>query len=330
MKNAFLSYSLSMMRGALLGAVLLVAQLAHGQAYPSKPITVIVPFAAGTVSDLVFRSVGSNMAKALPGSVIVENRPGGNGIIAWEYVVKRQPADGYTLAGSTNSNLTLSVFTKDLPLDPVNDLVPVAIVAESPLVIHSPANAPWNTMEEMVAYAKANPGKLNWGGAGTTSFTALNAVAITNRDNLNIVQVPFVGGNNQAIISLLANDIQLLFSTVVEATPNLLAKKTKGLGWTGETRIAAFPNIPTLAELGYPGQAGVWWAINVRPGTPKPIIDRLNAAARNAVQQADVKEFFSKNGFIAGEATPENAAKRYETIHKQYKEIALKAGLKPQ
>ena len=311
-------------------AAMLAAPFAASQAYPAKAVTIYVPFAPGTVTDLVFRAVGNAMARDLNTSVIIDNKPGGNGVIAWEFVSRRQPADGYSIAASTNSNLSLPVFTKDLPIDPVKELSPVAIVAESPLLLHSPISAPWNTMAEMVAYAKANSGKLNWGSSGSTSIATLNAYAIMQQDGLNIVTIPFQGGNNQAIIALLANDVQLLFSTAAEGMTNTQAKKTKGLGLTGEQRVASFPGIPTLAELGYPNQVGVWWALNVRPGTPKPIIDRLYAAARTAVQQQDVKDFFAKSGINAAEVPPDVVAKRYADIHKLYQDVAARAGLKPQ
>jgi len=311
-----------------------VAAFPHGvsaQAYPAKPITIFVPFAAGTVTDMVFRSVGSGMSKNLNVSVIIDNKPGANGIIAWEHVVKRMPADGYSMAATTNSNLSLPVFTKDLPIDPVKDLAPVAVVAESPLMLHSPMAAPWNNMAEMVAYAKANPGKLNWGMSGSTSIASLNTYAIMQQDNLNIVVVPFQGGNNQAIIALLANDVQLLFSTAAEASANIGAKKTKGLGLTGLQRHeAVFPGAPTLAELGYPAQYGVWWALNVRAGTPRPVIDRLNAAARSALQQPETKTFFAKANISAAETSPEDVAKRYEEVSRIYQNVAQKANIRPQ
>ena len=311
-------------------AIALGSAQALAQAYPSRPITMVVPFAPGTITDLVFRSVAGAMARNLGTSVIIDNKPGGNGVIAWEFVVRRQPNDGYTIAASTNSNLSLPVFTKDLPIDPVKELQPVGVVAESPLLLHSPVGAPWNSMAELVAYAKANPGKLNWGSSGSTSIANLNAYAIMQRDNLNIVTIPFQGGNNQAIIALLANDVQLLFSTAAEGRVNTEAKKTKGLGLTGEVRVAAFPGVPTLAEIGYPGQVGVWWALNVRPGTSQAIVDRLHAAARFAVQQQEVRDFFGKSGINASEGGPEALAKRYELISKQYQDVAAKAGIKPQ
>ncbi len=311
-------------------AAAVAAPHAVAQAYPAKPITVYVPFAPGTITDLVFRVVSGAMAKNLNTPVIIDNKIGANGIIAWEFVVRRQPADGYSIAASTNSTLSLPVFTKDLPIDPVKELSPVAIVAESALLLHSPVAVPWNSMAEMVAYARANPGKLNWGSSGSTSIATLNAHAIMQRDGLDIVTIPFQGGNNQAIIALLANDVQLLFSTAAEGRVNTEAKRTKGLGLTGEVRVAAFPGIPTLAEIGYPGQVGVWWALNVRQGTSQPIVDRLHAAARFAVQQQEVKDVFGKSGINASEVGPEALAKRYEVISKQYQDVAARAGIKPQ
>lgn len=308
----------------------LVSTLAFAQAYPAKPVTMVVPFAPGTITDLVFRNTSAGMSKSLGQPIIIDNKPGANGMIAWEYVVRRLPADGYTIAASTNSTLSLPVFTKDLPIDPVRELAPIAIVGESALILHSPVAAPWNTMAEMVAYAKANPGKLNWGSSGSTSVASLNLEMILQKDALKIAVIPYQGGNNQVILALLSNDVQLLFSTNSEATTHTQAKKTKALGITGEQRLPSFPGVPTLAELGYPGMVGVWWALNVRPGTPKAIIDRLNAAARFAVQQPETKEFFAKNGVLPVETSPEAVAKRYEDIGRAYVEVASKAGIKPQ
>jgi tripartite-type tricarboxylate transporter receptor subunit TctC len=308
----------------------LLSLQARAQDYPAKPISVVVHLAAGTVSDLVFRAVAPQMSKNLGRPVVVENRTGANGLIAWEYVIKQQPADGYTIASSTNSNLSLPVFVKDMRVDPVKDLVPVAILGDGALVLHSPVSAPWNTMAEMVAYAKANPGKMNWGTSGSATVANLNQEAVLQKDGLKIASIPYQGGNNQAILALLAGDIQLLYSTESEGMVHTRAGKTKAIAITGDRRLPAFPNVPTFGELGYPPLVGVWWALNVRPGTPRAVIDRLNRAAIFAVQQPEVKEFFAKNGVYPVEISPEAAAKKYEDIAKSYVDIAAKAGIKPQ
>ena len=303
---------------------------AIAQDYPSKPITVYVHLAAGTVSDLIYRAVVPHMSRNLGRQIVVENRPGANGMIAWEHVSKRQSADGYSIATANNSNLSLPVFVKDLPIDPVKELVPVAIIGDGALVLHSPVNAPWNTMAEMVNYAKSNPGKLNWGTAGSASVANLNQEAVVQKDALNIVTIPYQGGNNVAILALLSGDIQLLYSTESEGMTHTRAGKTKALAITGDRRLPGFPNIPTFTELGYPPLVGVWWAFVVRPGTPKAIIDRLNKAASFAVQQSEVKDFFAKNGVYPVEVTPEAAARKYDEVYKSYVEIAARAGIKPQ
>jgi len=310
-------------------SVVLFSHAARSQDYPSRPITLVVHLAAGTVSDLVYRAVVPHMAKNLGRQIVVENRPGANGMIAWEYMARRAPADGYTLATANNSNLSLPVFVKDLPIDPVKDMIPVAIIGDSSLVLHSPANAPWNSMAEMVAYARANPGKMNWGTAGSASVANLNQDAVLQKDGLKIVTIPYQGGNNVAILALLSGDIQLLFSTESEGMTQTRAGKTKALAITGDRRLPAFPNIPTFAELGYPPLVGVWWAFVVRPGTPKPIIDRLNMAASVAVQQPEVKEFFARNGVSPLDISPEAAARKYDEVYRAYVDIASKAGITP-
>jgi tripartite-type tricarboxylate transporter receptor subunit TctC len=321
-------------KGALLLMVMVTSAIvpaaSPAQDYPARPLTLVVHLAAGTISDLVYRAVSAQIAKNLGRAIVVENRPGANGLIAWEYVVKRAAADGYTFGSANNSNLTLPVFQKDLPLDPVKEMVPVAILGDSALVLHSPANAPWNTMAELVAYARANPGKLNWGTAGSTSVANLNLEAVLQKDGLRIVSIPYQGGNNVAILALLSGDIQLLLSTESEAMTHTRAGKTKALALTGDRRLAAFSSVPTFSELGYPPLVGVWWALIVRPGTPKAVIDRLNRAASYAVEQAEVKDFFAKNGISALDVTPEAAARKFEEIARAYADIAQKAGIKAQ
>ena len=314
------------------GAALCLAATssALAQDYPSRPITVFVHLAAGTVSDLVYRAVVPHMSRNLGRQIVVENRPGANGMIAWEHVAKRMPADGYAIATANNSALSLPVFVKDLSIDPVKDLVPAAIIGDGALVLHSPVSAPWNTMAEMVAYAKANPGKLNWGTAGSASVANLNQEAVLQKDGLKIVTIPYQGGNNVAILALLSGDIQLLLSTESEGMLHTRAGKTKALAITGDRRLPAFPNIPTFSELGYPPLVGVWWAFAVRQGTPKAIIDRLNRAAAFAVQQTEVKDFFAKNGVYPVEITPEEASRKYDEVFKSYLDIAARAGIKPQ
>ena len=303
---------------------------AQAQEYPSRQITLMVHLAAGTVSDLVFRAVGTQMAKTLRVPVVIENRPGAGGMIVYEHVVKNTSADGYVLASSTNSNLSLPIFVKDLRIDPVKDLLPVAIMAEGALSITSPVAAPWSSMGEMVAYAKANPGKLNWGTSGAASVANLNMEAVVMRDGLKITNIPYQGGNNMARLALYANDIQLLVQTEAETLQDTRSGKVKALATSGDRRRPAFPNVPTFAETGFPQLVGVWWALNVKSGTPRPIMDRLNAAATFAVQQPEVKEFFDKNGIYAVEMSVDAALKKVDDVARSYADIAAKAGIKSQ
>ncbi|MSP96439.1 MAG: tripartite tricarboxylate transporter substrate binding protein [Betaproteobacteria bacterium] len=311
-------------------ASLLCALPARAQEYPNKPVQLLVHLAAGTVSDLVFRAVANQMSKTLRVPVIVENRPGAGGMIVYEQVVKNTPADGYVMVSSTNSNLSLPVFVKDLRIDPVKDIGPVAIMAEGTLSITSPVAAPWNSMAEMVAYARANPGKLNWGTSGAASVANLNMEAVVQKDGLKITNIPYQGGNNLARLALYANDIQLLVQTESETLQDTRSGKVKALAISGDRRRPAFPNVPTFTEAGYPQLVGVWWALNVKAGTPRPVMERLNAAATFAVQQPEVKDFFDKNGVYAVEMSVDAAAKKVEEVARSYTEIAAKSGIKPQ
>lgn len=321
----------SLQRLALIICASLAGALpAQAQEFPTKPVQVLVHLAPGTVSDLVFRAVAIQMAKNLRQPVIVENRPGAGGMIVYEHVIKNTPADGYILASSTNSSLSLPLFVKTLNVDPVKGILPVAIMAEGALAITSPVAAPWNSMAEMVAYAKVNPGKLNWGTSGAASVANLNMEAVVLRDGLKITNIPYQGGNNMARIALYANDIQLLVQTEAETLQDTRSGKVKALAISGTKRRPAFPNVPTFIEAGYPQLVGVWWALNVKSGTPKPIMERLNASANFAIQQPEVKEFFDKNGVYAVDMSVDAALKTVDDVGKSYADIAAKAGIKPQ
>ena len=315
----------------LLSIVCLAGALpARAQDYPNKPVQVLVHVGAGTSVDVVIRAVATQMSKSLRVPLIVENRVGAGGMIAYEHMVKNAPADGYLLASSTNSNLSLPVFVKDLRIDPVKDIVPVAMMAESSLTITSPAAAPWNTLAEMVAYARANPGKLNWGTSGAASVANLNMEVVVQRDALKITNIPYQAGNNLARLALYANDIQLLVQTEAETLQDTRSGKVKVLAISGDRRRPAFPNTQTFAEAGYPQLVGVWFGLNVKSGTPRPVMERLNAAATFAVQQPDLKDFFDKNGVYAAELSLDAAAKRVTEVSRAYAEIAAKSGIKPQ
>src|SRR5437868_6948354 len=235
----------------LLAALVAVmtASGAPAQGYPSKPIHVIVPYTAGGSSDCTARTVAERLGPALGGQVEVENKPGGNTVIGTESVTK-SPGDGYTLllAGMT-TYAAQPYLNKKLPYDVLKDLTPINNAIISPLVLSVHPGVPAKSVQELIAYAKANPGKVNYGSAGVGNTLHLAGELFKLRTGVNIVHVPYKGAS-QAVTDLLAGNIQMMFDLVQTPLQHINAGKLRALGTTWEKRVTALPNVPTLLEQG--------------------------------------------------------------------------------
>jgi tripartite-type tricarboxylate transporter receptor subunit TctC len=272
---------------------------AAAQSYPSKPIRLIVPFAAGGGNDNVARLVGKRLADGLGQPVLVDNRPGAGGVVGAELAAKSAP-DGYTLfLGGVGSHAINPNLHEKLPYDPIKDFAPVALLAQAPLVLVVHPSVPAKSVAELTAYARAHPGKLNFASNGNGSSSQLAAVMFDSMAGVEMVHVPYKG-LSPALADLLSGQVQLMFSSVVAILPHIKAGKLRGLAVTGAKRLASLPELPTIAESGLPGyEASSWYGILAPAGTPRDIVMKLNAGLAKALEQPEVR-----NSLLAEGAEP--------------------------
>jgi tripartite-type tricarboxylate transporter receptor subunit TctC len=260
---------------------------AAAQNFPSRPITMIVPFAPGGPADVLGRLIGQKMSEDLGQQVIIDNRPGANTIIGAQAVAKARP-DGYTILLAIDGTLVMNPFLySKLSYDPFKDFVPIALVAEVPSVLEANIKVPVNSVKDLIELAKAKPGELNVGVSTPTS--QVTASLFNMMTGVNLVQVPYKGGTTQ-ITSLLAGDIQLGMESANVAIPLWRDNKIKILGLTGGKRLSIVPDIPTVGET-LPGfDLGIWQSVVAPAGTPKEIVDRLYGSLAKVMANAEVKQ----------------------------------------
>lgn len=309
----------------VVGALAFAIGSVSAQDFPNKPLRLVVPGPPGSVTDSLSRVMGTEMSKLLGQQIVVENRPGVDSIIGYEYVAKRVPADGYTFVAVMVAGLaSLPAVVKDLRFDPVKDLPPFIGFAEGRLVLGSPAHVPWRTLDEMVAYAKANPGKLNYGSPNTS--VRLLSESVIRQYGLNVVYIPYSSGPAYRT-ALISTDIHMGF--IDDASAINYGDKFKILAVTGARRAAVLPDVPTFAERKHTLIPGVNYSFNLPAGTPKTNIERLHMSASRALLAPEVTSAFSKLRLEVVEEPPELAAKRLVDIGNFLSDIAKKAGIDP-
>ena len=276
----------------------------HAQAFPSKPLRLVVPFPPGAGTDMFARVLAHKLSESLGQPVVVDNRPGGGAIIGTDIVAKSAP-DGYTLLLSTTSHaINPSVYSK-LPYDTLRDFATVTQVATVPIVLVVHPSLPVTTAQELVALARSRPGELNVGSSSSGTVFHLAAELLKSTAGIDMVHVPFKGGS-PALAALLANQVNVLFETSLTVGPQAKAGKLRPLAVGGLKRSSAMPELPTLAESGFPGfSAENWYGVYVPAGTPREIVQRLNREIVNALTQPDVRERFASQGAELIGNTPE-------------------------
>src|SRR2546421_6278060 len=283
---------------------LLVGAAALAQDYPAKPLRFIVPFPPGGGNDTVARAIAQQMSPALGQPVVVDNRPGAGGSVGAEAAAKAPP-DGYTLflAGVGSHAVNPNLHAR-LPYDAVKDFAPITLVASAPSVLVVNPAVPARSIAEFTAYARANPGKLNYASNGNGSAAQLAAAMYESMANVRMVHVPYKG-IAPALTDLLSGEVQLMFGTVVALVPHIQAGKLRALAVTSRKRSALLPNVPTLAESGLPEyEAGSWYGILAPAGTPREIVGRLHAAIVKALKQPEVAKRLATEGAEVIGSTP--------------------------
>jgi tripartite-type tricarboxylate transporter receptor subunit TctC len=302
---------------------------AAAQSYPSRNLTIIVPFPAGGIVDAAARLVQPELEKALGRPVIIENRGGAAGVVGTAAVVKAEP-DGHTLLVVTSSHTTIPVINPKVPYDVERDLSPVAIFARDPLLFVVSTKVPAKTLAEFVALAKAEPGKLNYATPGYGSGAHLLTELFSQRAGIKLQHVPYRGGA-PALLAVVTGDAQLSVLSGQVSLPQIEAGAIRTMAVGGLERHPALPEVPTVAESGFPGFEAVQWIGMLAPrGTPKDIIDRLNAVIAQAVKNRDVAGRFSAQGMTPVASTPEEFQATIEAEVKQWKEVVRAANIRPE
>jgi tripartite-type tricarboxylate transporter receptor subunit TctC len=306
-------------RRRLLGGLALAAVAvplgAFAQAYPAKPITIVVPFAAGGTTDILARVIGQALTKDLGQSVIVDNRAGAGGNIGAQFAAK-SPADGYTLfMGTVGTHAINQSLYKKLPFDPIKDFAPLTRVAMVPnLLVANPAK-PYKNVKELIAYAKANPGKVNFGSSGSGSSIHLSGELFKAMAKVDMVHVPYKG-SAPAVTDLLGGQIDVMFDNMPSAIQHVRNGRLRPLAVTTARRSPELPDVPTVAEAGVPGyEATSWFGMFAPAGTPAPVVARLNAALAKVLADPEVKKKLAEQGAEPYSEKPEQFAEfiRQET-----------------
>jgi tripartite-type tricarboxylate transporter receptor subunit TctC len=285
---------------AVAALLLLLAQAAFAQPYPSRQITLVVPFAPGGPADFLGRLIGLKLGEELGQQMVVDNRAGANTIIGAQAVAKAKP-DGYTLLVNSTALAANPVLFKNVPYDSVKDLAPVSLLATVPtvLVVHPGFAAA--SVSDLIAQAKAKPGALNYGSAGNGSGNHLTTEVFMHAAGISAQHVPYKGGG-AVMADLVGGQINFVFAVLPTAHPFITSGKLKALAVTSPQRNSALPNVPTVAEAALPGFSVMeWLGLFTTAGTPAPVVERLNAAASKALQHPEVVERFKALGAdIAG------------------------------
>ena len=296
--------------------------------YPSKPIRLVVPFPAGGSLDVVARAIGQKLSEAWGQPVIIDNRPGAGGNIGADLVAKSAP-DGYTiLEGALSTHaVNVSLYSK-MPYDPIKDFEPITLVAVTPNVLVLNPSVPVNSVQELIAYAKANPGKLSFGSGSNGSAGHLAGELFKTEAGVDMVHVPYKGGA-PAMQDLLGGNIQLMFDNLANSMQQVRAGKLKALAVTTAQRSSLVPDLPTLAETGLPGfDIYTWWGFMAPAGTPKEIIVKWNTEVTRILRTPEMKAFFAQQGAEPAPDTPDQFMALIKGEIPKYAKIVKASGAK--
>lgn len=313
--------------GAVMAMTLLAANTARAQDYPTRPITAIVPFAGGSASDVVSRILFDHMSKSLGQPIIVENRPGAGGNNGTADAAKAAP-DGYTIVGGGSGPVAANVtLYKQLDYDPQKDLVTISPFASFTIVVVASNKLPVNNLQELIAYAKAHPGELNYGSVGIGSSQHLAGEFFAQLTGVKITHVPY-RNIGQYMPDLMSGQVPLGFQWYPNISAALAAKGAKALAVAGANRLEALPDVPTSKEAGLPQYAASgWFALLAPHGTPPAIVAKLNSALKTAVEDPAVRARFAQQGAEAIYMTLDQSKKFMADEIVKYHDIITKAGI---
>lgn len=320
---------MNLLHRATLVAFALCAGASTGstQGWPSRPVTMVVPFTAGTTSDVLGRALVEHLGRALGQPVVVDNRGGAGGNIGGAAVAKATP-DGYTLLlATTGPAATNRLMYRDMPFDPQRDFVPIALIGKSPVIIVARPDLPAKTLPDVIAYAKANPDKLTAGFPGNGTLGHITGELLQERTGIKFSHTQY-RGSTPIITDLIGGHIDLGMDSMAAYVPQVQEGKLRAIAIGGASRWPGLPGVPTVAESGIPGfEASVWYALLAPAGTPVDIVAKLNAASNAFLQSAQAKEMFANLGIQAAGGTPADLAAFVETELKKWAPIIKAANI---
>ena len=283
---------------------LLCAGAALAQAFPTKPVKLVVTYPAGGSSDLMGRIMGQKLNEYWGQPVVIESKPGASGAIGMEYT-KNQPADGYTFVIGNMQPASVNPLISKVPYNLDKDFIPVALTTTGPNILVVPASSPYKTLGELLAAAKAEPGKVNFATSGPGSLSHLAAEMMMRQANVKMTHIPYKGGG-QAIVDVIAGQVQFIVSDALPVAQHLKSGKVRPLAITSAKRSPLFPDIPTFAEAGLPGLVILnWWGLFLPAGTPQPVVNSIQTALVKVMADPDLKERFAGLGVEAHASTQE-------------------------
>ncbi|MBM3536392.1 MAG: tripartite tricarboxylate transporter substrate binding protein [Alphaproteobacteria bacterium] len=300
-------------------------------AYPSQTIRMVVPFAPGGASDFAARLIQPGMSEALGKQIVIENRAGAAGNVGMDVAARGAP-DGYTLFLGNVGTVSINPYLySDLTVKPERDFIPVTIVADTPGILIANPKFPPNNAKEFVAYAKANPGKVNFASPGSGSLNRLEMELFRKANGMDMTHIPYKGGAGPAVADIIGGHVEVMFTTISSAINHVKGGRLKALGVTTRDRVQALPEAPTLVEQGFPDNVSAsWQGLLVPKGTPRPIIDKIHAAAVKAMSDENVRKRFLDSGTIpVTNRTPEEFKTFLEADAKKWSQVIKDVGATP-
>jgi tripartite-type tricarboxylate transporter receptor subunit TctC len=310
-------------------ALLLIAcsASAFAQSYPTRPVKIVVPFAAGGPADNYARFMAQRLQDALGQSFVVDNKPGGGSVIGTDMAAKA-PADGYTLLLMSNTHTANETLLQNKPFALMRDFVAVAPINYSDLVLVANPSVPETKLADLIKRAKAQPGKINYASSGPGTPYHMAGELFKSMANIYLVHIPYKGSSG-ARTDVIGGQVELMFDAVTTMTEQIRAGKVKPLATTGKQRSAVLPDVPTMSEAGVPGyEATIWLGLMAPKGTPKAVIDRLNEAVSKIAAQPDVKQLWTKQGAVPMVMSPEAFDKYTRDDIAKWEKVIKSAGIK--
>jgi tripartite-type tricarboxylate transporter receptor subunit TctC len=310
-------------------ALAALAPLAAAQSWPARPVKMVVPFPAGGPTDVLTRTLADKLSHALGQPVVVDNKPGAGGTIGSDFVAKSAP-DGYTLLMATGSTHSVGPYLQKVPYDPQRDFAPVIYVGYvSNILLVSPTLGV-NTVQELIAYAKRNPGALNYSSSGVGSVAHLTSEMFASMAGIKMTHVPYKG-TQLSIPDLISGQVSLLFDNVITGKPHVDSKRLKGIAISSAQRSTVVPDIPTVAESGLPGfDSWNYFGIFAPAGTPRAVVERVNAEMNRILADAAIKQRFYELGFEITGGTPAEFAAVVASESQRWSRVIREANVKPE